>query len=203
MKTVSYGATVLCLLSALLAFTAEAAVALTIPPYVMPSPGTIAKLQAAISNPAAKEFFGQAKAGGPQQQKRGPRRLAQANGATKSQFETEEATVARVDRFGKCLHVFSKPSVFSKEIACIPKGEKLRITNLFSNDRRWVQLDRGGWVAFSKLNRDLIASATAARSGRRGQSATSKRASTGRSLHFRVANYSSTSCYYPGYYGWY
>ncbi len=200
MRTLVYAMLSVGLLSGVLAVTAKAAVALTVSDYVMPTP--TAKLEAPMptANPAAAGFSGQAKAGGQQPHKRGPRRLAQqAN--TSAQPGGGEATVARVDRLGKCLHVFSEPSAYSKEIACIPKGAKLHITELFSKDRRWVQLDSGGWVSVRKLKTEVKVPPIAATAGWWGLSGTPKRASTARRHHSSRANYCYAGCYYPGYCG--
>jgi hypothetical protein len=65
------------------------------------------------------------------------------------------ATVARVERYGKCLHVFRDPSVYSEEIGCMLKGEKTHLTGVFSKNRRWAQLDNHGWVLFRYLKTDV------------------------------------------------
>ena len=65
------------------------------------------------------------------------------------------AIVARVDRYGKCLHVFRDPSIFSREIGCMSKGEKAHLTGVFSKNRRWAQLDNHGWVLFRDLKTDV------------------------------------------------
>ncbi len=200
MKTLFYAMLLVGLFSGVLALTAEAAVALTVSDYVTQTIGPTAKLEVPmpIVNLAATGFSSQAKAGGQQPHKIGPRRLAQAN--TSAESVGGEAIVARVDRFGKCLHVFSEPSAYSKEIACIPKGERLRITELFSKDRHWVQLDKGGWVSFRRLKTDVKVPPIAATAGWWGLSGTSKGASTARRHHSWRASYCG---YYPGYYGWY
>jgi hypothetical protein len=65
------------------------------------------------------------------------------------------ATVARVERYGKCLHVFRDPSAYSREIGCMSRGEKTHLTGVFSKNRRWAQLDNHGWVLFGDLKTDV------------------------------------------------
>ena len=74
-----------------------------------------------------------------------------ANPCESARAKGREATVARVSRYGKCLHVFRDPTVYSEEIGCMLKGEKTHLTGVFSKNRRWAQLDNGGWVFFGDL----------------------------------------------------
>ncbi len=74
-----------------------------------------------------------------------------ANACESGRATGGEATVARVNRYGKCLHVFRGPSVYSREIACMSNGEKTHLTGVFSKNKRWVQLSNGGWVLFRDL----------------------------------------------------
>ncbi len=74
-----------------------------------------------------------------------------ANPSGSARAKGREATVARVSRYGECLHVFRDPTVYSAEIGCMLKGEKTHLTGLFSKNGRWAQLDNGGWVFFGDL----------------------------------------------------
>jgi hypothetical protein len=75
-----------------------------------------------------------------------------------SQIKGGEGVVKNVDnRSGNCLSIRSGPSDSEKEVACIPKGEKVQLSGVFSGDRRWAQLDDGGWVPFKQIKTDVQA----------------------------------------------
>jgi len=73
-----------------------------------------------------------------------------------------EAVVSGVDRPENCLRVRSEASTSGEIIACAKEGDKLHLTGVFSDDGRWAQLDKGGWVFVRQIKSDLKAPRTAA-----------------------------------------
>lgn len=88
-----------------------------------------------------------------------------------TQDQGGEAIVARVNRPGKCLRVYSHPSHSSKQISCMAKGEKVHLNGTFSKDRRWAQLDNQGWVLFRNLKTHVKARRTGLMNTSLGRSA--------------------------------
>ena len=149
MRSVFYGTVLVCLLAGLLAFATAPAVAQTSNQLMQKTAATI-EHKGPVTNPGEIGFSDETKAGASQQ--------SQANGLedkvpanVSAQPKGGEATVARVDRSGNCLHVYTDPSISSHEIACLLKGERIHLTGMFSKDRRWAQLDNKGWVLFRNL----------------------------------------------------
>jgi hypothetical protein len=80
------------------------------------------------------------------------------NSQASQQVKGGEGVVKNVDnKSGNCLSVRSGPADSEKEVACIPKGEKVQLSGVFSEDRRWAQLDDGGWVPFKRIRTDVHA----------------------------------------------
>jgi len=92
---------------------------------------------------------------------RGAAASGQAPGATAG-----VAVVVGVDRPDNCLRIRSGPGASHDIIACVPAGESLNLTGVFSQDGRWAQLDTNGWVFFGQLKSDVMPpqAATAGRS---------------------------------------
>jgi hypothetical protein len=225
MRSVFYVTVMVCLLSGLLAFTTAPAVAQMMSDQIMQNSGPTIEHKGPVAGPTHMGFSGEAKAGASEQTNAPGQMKSMMKGQTmgrmnqpsepqgtegtppanvSAQAKGGEATVARVDRSGKCLHVYTEASASSKEIACMPKGEKVHLTGVFSKDRRWAQMDNHGWVFFRKLETDVKAPPTAAmeRSWGRAAGAGKGMPSAGRH-HFRGRCYCNPGYYsYPSYYGW-
>lgn len=67
-----------------------------------------------------------------------------------------EALVIGVDRPENCLRIRSGPAGSTQVTGCVAKGDKLVLTGVFSNDKRWAQLDNGGWVFISQIKSDIL-----------------------------------------------
>ncbi len=154
MRSIFYGTALMCLLSGLLAFATAPALANTSDQLTQNKATATIGHRGPSANSGEKGFSSESKAE--------PTHRTQAKGirgkeSTKVSHRAKggEATVARVNRFGKCLHVFSKPSVYSKETACISKGAKAHLNGVFSKNRRWAQLDNRGWVLFGNLKTNV------------------------------------------------
>ncbi len=206
MRSVFYGTVLVYLLAGLVAFATAPAVAQTTSTQLMQKTAPTIEHKGPATNPGEMGFSGQAKAGVSQpSQAKGPESKTPANVST--QPKGGEATVARVDRSGNCLHVYSDPSPSSKEIACMAKGEKIHLTGMFSKDRRWAQLDNHGWALFRDLKTDVKAPRVSEMGRSWGRSAGTGQGAPGTGQHhYRGARYCYPGYYYPyypGYYGWY
>ncbi|MGO9119588.1 MAG: hypothetical protein ACLQPD_18510 [Desulfomonilaceae bacterium] len=206
MRSVFYGTVLVYLLAGLVAFATAPAVAQTTSNKSIQKTAPTIEHKGPVTNPGEIGFSGEAKVGASQQ--------SQANGLedkvpanVSAQPKPGEATVARVERSGNCLHVYTDPSISSHEIACLLKGERIHLTGMFSKDRRWAQLDNHGWVLFRDLKTDVKAPRAAmARSW--GRSAGTGQGTPSTVRHqYRGARYCYPgyyySYYYPGYYGGY
>ncbi len=226
MRTILYVTVLGCLLSGLLAFAVvPAAAQVNSDLMMMQKAGPMTQHQGPVATPGQKGLAGVSKAGTSQQvnspgsmksmmngQSAGkPNQQPKAQGAqpanVSAQAKGGEATVARVDRSGKCLHVYSSPSVTSKEIACVPKGEKVHLTGVFSKNRRWAQLDNNGWVRFKQLKTSVRPPRMSANKGSWARSAAAGKGRPRAPHHYRRAHHccypGNYSGYYPGYYGYY
>ncbi len=161
MKRLLYGLVLTCLVSGLIAFATAPTLAQTSDQSTQKT-GTTIEHRGPTANPSEMGSSGQSKAepNHHQSQIKSSRRTECAN--VSGPAKGGEATVARVDRYGRCLHVYRRPSVFSKEIACMTKGEKTHLTGVFSKNRRWAQLENHGWVLFRDLKTDVKAPRIAA-----------------------------------------
>ncbi|MBI5570037.1 MAG: SH3 domain-containing protein [Desulfomonile tiedjei] len=121
---------------------------------------------------AKREMTREPKAGMTEQPKagvmeRGRMRTEQGREMAKPEAKAEvkggEATVARVDRPDNCLRIRSGPSVSGNIIACLPVGESLHLTGVFSKDGRWAQLDNNGWVFVGQIKTSVALPRRAAR----------------------------------------
>jgi hypothetical protein len=228
MRSVFYVTVLACLLSGLLVFAAAPAVAQMMSNQMMQKSGPTVEHQVPTAGPTEMGFSGEAKAGASQgmgvhsqmktmmksettgkasqpSETKGPVGAQPAN--VSAQAKGGEATVAREDRPGNCLHVRSDPSASSKEIACVPKGQKVHLTGVFTRNGRWAQLDNHGWVFFRQLKTNVRPPLTASTEMSWGQSAAAgKTKPHARRHHYRGFRhcYPGYYYYYPGYYyGWY
>ncbi len=83
--------------------------------------------------------------------------LAGSGDNTAPTIKGGEGVVTGVDRPDNCLRVRRGPSTSDEEVACVAKGETVRLTGVFSRDGRWAQLDDGGWVFFNQIKTDVPA----------------------------------------------
>lgn len=206
MKIALYLTGLVYLLAGLLAFATVSAVAQTTSIQGTPKTGPVIQHKGPVENPGEMGFSGEAKVGTDRtSQTKRSEGVKPAN--FYSQSKPGEATIARVDRSGNCLHVYTDPSVSSKDIACLAKKERIHLTGMFSKDRRWAQLDNQGWVLFRDLKTDVKVPRLSAMERSWGRSAGTGQGapSTGQN-HHRGARYCYPGYYYPyypGYYGWY
>ncbi|MGO9119587.1 MAG: hypothetical protein ACLQPD_18505 [Desulfomonilaceae bacterium] len=160
MRIVFYRTVLVYLFAGLLAFATAPAVAQTTLNQGIPKTGPVSH-KGPVENPREKGFSGEVKAGTDR-----TLQTKQAEGMKPANFYSRtkpgEATIARVDRSGNCLHVYTDPSVSSKEIACRLKGETIHLSGLFTKDRRWAQLDNKGWVLYRNLKTHVKVRRTAA-----------------------------------------
>lgn len=225
MRSVFYVTVLVCLLSGLLAFATAPAVAQMTSDQMMQKSLPTIEHKGPVGAPGVTGFSGEAKSGASQEmsvrkqmksimksetqgqmnqpsQAQGSERVQPAS--VSAQAKGGEATVTRVDRTEKCPHVYTEASASSKEIACMPKSEKVHLTGVFSSDRRWAQLDNNGWVLFRDLRTSVRPPRMAAVEKSWGQSAAAGKGKPGAARHhYRGFRHCYRGYYYPGYYGWY
>ncbi len=142
-----YETIVVSMLTGFFAFAmAHGAVAQTMSNQSIPNTGPAIEHKGPVENPIKTGSLGDAKSG---VQAKEAKSMVSRN--LYSQAKPRLARIARVDRSGNCLHVYAHPSIYSKEIACMLKGETIHLTGLFTKNKRWAQLDNKGWV----LSRNL------------------------------------------------
>ncbi len=161
MRSVFYVTALVYMLACLLAFATVPAVAQTTSNQEIPKIGPMMQHSGPVENPGEMGFSAQAK-GGTDLTSQTKRSEDMKSAKVYSHTKPGEATVARVDKSGNCLHVYTDPSVSSKEIACLLKGETIHLTGLFTKDKRWAQLDNKGWVLHRNLKTHVKARRTAA-----------------------------------------
>ncbi|MGB6068832.1 MAG: hypothetical protein WBG50_28820 [Desulfomonilaceae bacterium] len=230
MRSILYVTVLGCLLSGLLAFAVvPAAAQANSDLMMMQKGGPTVQHNGPVATPGQKGFAGEAKAGS-SQQTNAPSHMktmmkGQSTGKLNQQSRAQgtagshpanvsaqakggEATIARASRSATCLRVFSKPSFSSEEMACVPRGETVHLTGVFSRDRHWAQLDSHGWVFFRDLKTNVKPPQVAANGGSWGRSAGAGKGRPRAGRHYyRGTQYCYPGYYsgysYPGYYGWY
>ncbi len=146
MKKVFFGTLFVYLFAGLLAFAIAPAVAQAMSNQSMEAIAPAPPHKGPVANPGEK-----VSSQGANYESKSHFRWGKTATNQSTQDQGGEATVARVNRPGNCLRVYSHPSPSSKQISCVGKGEKVYLNGTFSKDRRWAQLDKQGWVLFRNL----------------------------------------------------